>query len=118
MTRKIQAASNESKKCQPTSLFFHPTGTQQHLCLVKYDFPQYRKLSNNLSYYKIESLNSLTEIQRIGNRWTQYEVYAKILPERLLIQDILENEGGRYDTIKEEEFCAFLKESESNFKKF
>ncbi len=91
---------------------------QIHLCKVNYNFPQYRKLSNNLSYYKIDSLSSLIEIQRLGKRWTQYEVSVKILPERLLVQDILENEGGRYETIDENEFQSFLNQCSAELTRF
>jgi hypothetical protein len=74
---------------------------------VNYSYPQYRRLANQLSYYKIDSPSELLEIQRMGQRWTQYHLVAKILPERLLIQDILENEGGRYETIDEKSFADF-----------
>ncbi|HEY8403323.1 MAG TPA: hypothetical protein VIK71_01805 [Flavobacteriales bacterium] len=76
---------------------------------MNYQFPQYRRLANQLSYYKIESPSELLEIQRMGQRWTQHQLIAKILPERLLIQDILENEGGRYEIIDESAFNDFLK---------
>lgn len=85
---------------------------------MKYVFPQYRKLANDLSYYEIVSADFLKEIQRMGNRWTEYEIKAKILPERLLIEDVLNNEGERYDTITKHEFDDFKNFCLSNLKKF
>jgi len=54
----------------------------------------------------------------MGNRWTEYEIKAKILPERILIEDVLNNEGERYDTITKHEFDEFKNYCLSNLKRF
>lgn len=85
---------------------------------MKYDFPQYRKLANDLSYYEIVTPDFIREIQRIGSRWTEYEIKAKILPERLLIEDVLDNEGERYRTINKIEFDEFRNYCLNNLRRF
>ncbi|MFN0032745.1 MAG: hypothetical protein ACKVOR_11350 [Flavobacteriales bacterium] len=54
-----------------------------------YAYPQYRKLSNSKSLYKIESADTLIELQLLGSRWVKHKLHARILPERLLISDLL-----------------------------
>lgn len=100
--QNLYQISHQTSKSSATFVFF---------CTVKYTFPQYRKLSNGLSYYKISSETHLLELQRIGSRWMQYEIMAKILPERILIQDILEKEGKRYEDIEAQEFERLLQQS-------
>lgn len=79
-------------------------------------FPQYRKLLNDRSYYRIDSEKKMKEIQVIGSRWMWHEMEAKILPERLLIQDLLSNEGSRWVIISEEEYDSFVRHCEANLK--
>jgi hypothetical protein len=71
------------------------------------EFPQFRKLSNEKSYYRIDSNAELIEIQRSGQRYTIHQVKASILPERLLIGDLLEAENGHYLKISADEFEQF-----------
>lgn len=70
------------------------------------NFPQYRKLANGKSYYKISSVGSMEEIQLIGNRYAIHNLEAFILPERLLIQDMLDLQDGLYVVVEESEFKA------------
>jgi hypothetical protein len=53
------------------------------------DFPQYRKLSNNKVYYRIDSNDVFVEIQIVGNRAFLYEIKAEQYPEKLRIQEML-----------------------------
>lgn len=46
----------------------------------------------------------MIEWQQLGSRMLRYELEASILPERLLIQDLLECSNGHYDAITEQEF--------------
>jgi len=85
---------------------------------MNFSFPQYRKLSNERSYYKIENASTLLEIQRTGQRWTEYTLNVRILPERNLIMDLLEINGDQYVIIDENDFETFRKECESNLKRF
>jgi hypothetical protein len=71
------------------------------------EFPQFRKLSNEKSYYRIDSAQELTEIQRIGEKYTVHRLLARILPEKLLIADLLAADSGNYVKIGAEEFRQF-----------
>ena len=89
-----------------------------HFCGMKYDFPQYRKISNEKSFYLIESLVVAHELQRIGDRWTEHTLQAKILPERLHISDMLDGANGVYLTITKEEFEKFKTHCINNLNQF
>jgi len=67
------------------------------------DFPQYRKLSNDKTFYKILSDRLFEEVQLMGTKVLRYSVEAKQYPEILKIQDMLQLEET-YLTISEEEF--------------
>jgi hypothetical protein len=67
------------------------------------DFPQYRKLSNDKTFYKIQSDRLFEEVQLMGSKVFRYVVEAKQYPEILKIQDMLQLEEP-YLTISEEEF--------------
>lgn len=53
------------------------------------EFPQYRKLINERSFYRIESLDEFTELQQVGSIIFVHKVYAKQYPEKLKILDML-----------------------------
>lgn len=67
------------------------------------DFPQYRKLSNDKTFYKIQSDRLFEEVQLMGSKVFRYQVEAKQYPEILKIQDMLQLEEP-YLLISEEEF--------------
>jgi hypothetical protein len=67
------------------------------------DFPQYRKLSNDKTFYKIQSDRLFEEVQLMGSKVFRYAVEAKQYPEILKIQDMLKLEEP-YLLISEEEF--------------
>ncbi len=67
------------------------------------DFPQYRKLSNDKTFYKILSDRLFEEVQLMGSKVLHYSVEAKQYPEILKIQDMLQAESP-YCIISEEEF--------------
>ena len=52
-------------------------------------FPQYRKLSNEKSFYEILSDKEFIEIQLIGSRAVVHTVVAHQYPEMLRIMDML-----------------------------
>jgi hypothetical protein len=52
-------------------------------------FPQYRKLSNNKSFYRIDSESLFFEIQLIGHKSFLHQTEAKQYPEIIRIQDML-----------------------------
>jgi hypothetical protein len=53
------------------------------------EFPQYRKLKNDKSFYRIEDESHFTEIQLIGNKAFELKIIAVQFPEKLKIQDML-----------------------------
>jgi hypothetical protein len=67
-------------------------------------FPQFRKNITGTSYYQISSEHQLIEWQRLGHRLLRHEMNATILPERLLIEDLLNCNEGHYERISKEEF--------------
>lgn len=66
-------------------------------------FPQFRKLKNNKSYYKITSERTFIELQSIGDRFFKIDIKASKYPEIILIQDML-NFSNNYKLSSEEEF--------------
>jgi hypothetical protein len=68
------------------------------------EFPQYRKLSNDKSYYRIESLKQFVEIQRIGSRLVKHCIRAEQYPEMLRIREMLSLEIEGIELLSEFEF--------------
>lgn len=66
-------------------------------------FPQYRKYSNNRHFFKIVSATEFEEISFIGSKKIVTQHQAKILPDRNLILDLLQDPSVA-ETITEEEY--------------
>ncbi len=49
-------------------------------------------------------MEHMTELQQLGNKWLVHELHARILPERLLISDILQNDGSQFEECESIEF--------------
>jgi hypothetical protein len=56
---------------------------------IKNDYPIYRKLSNNRSFYKVIDSKNFEEIQIIGKKRRYQLIEAKQYPELLFIQDLI-----------------------------
>ena len=56
----------------------------------KNDFPQYRKYSNNKSFFKITSEREFIEHKIIGRYYEHIHIVAKQYPEMVFIQDLLQ----------------------------
>jgi len=69
-------------------------------------FPQYRKLLNEKSFYRITDGRHFDELQLIGSKAKLYQFYAEQYPEMLRIKDMLELSEG------------YLKSSQSEFEDF
>lgn len=67
------------------------------------DFPIFCQLTGGCSYYRIDSVTHMTEFQQIGSRYAVHELEAKILPERHLINDMIE-QTDRYVRISKAHF--------------
>ncbi|MCH2198576.1 MAG: hypothetical protein MK081_07315 [Flavobacteriales bacterium] len=75
-------------------------------------FPIFCQLKGGNSFYRVDSHTHMTEYQRIGSRYTVYTLEAKILPERNMIMDLIED-VERYERMSEEEFEGLVKELKS-----
>lgn len=53
------------------------------------DFPQYRKLSNDRSFYRINSNDNFEELQIIGDSVILHRIRAEKYPEKLRIMEML-----------------------------
>ncbi|MGF1563868.1 MAG: hypothetical protein ACFCUH_00730 [Flavobacteriales bacterium] len=62
-------------------------------------FPIYCESISGGSLYCIESDTLMTEYQRIGSKYLVHHLVARILPERVLISDMVENADGRWPRI-------------------
>ncbi len=71
--------------------------------MSEHTFPQFRKLKNNKSYYKITSERTFIELQSIGDGFFKINIKASKYPEIILIQDML-NFSNNYKLSSEEEF--------------
>lgn len=58
------------------------------------DFPQYRKLLNEKSFYRITDGIHFDELQRIGSKVVLHQLHAEQYPEMLRIKDMLELSEG------------------------
>lgn len=69
---------------------------------LKMVFPQYRKLSNNKVYYRIDSLNEFTELTLMGKQKLVHSVKAEQYPEKLRILDMLKSEDPFQNSTEDE----------------
>jgi len=52
----------------------------------------------------------MIEWQQLGKKFLRHELQASILPERLLITDLLECTSGHYEVISREELLSAIKD--------
>jgi hypothetical protein len=71
---------------------------------MEYSYPQFRKNTSGKSFYQITSDRHLVEWQQLGSILMRHEMNASILPEKLLIADLLACTDGHYEIISEREF--------------
>ena len=57
---------------------------------IKIDYPIYRKLSNNRSFYKVVDSKNFEEIQIIGTKRRHQLIEAKQYPDILYLLDLIE----------------------------
>jgi hypothetical protein len=77
---------------------------------MEISYPQFRKNTSGKSYYQITSDQHMIEWQQLGSRMLRHEVTASILPEKLLIQDLIACNNGHYVIISEAEFKSAIGE--------
>jgi hypothetical protein len=71
------------------------------------DFPQYRKLSNGKTFYKIIDGKTFEEVQLMGTKRMVYTTIANQYPEMLRIKDMLELQEP-YEMSNENEYLLGL----------
>lgn len=77
-------------------------------------FPQYRKYSNGQSYFKIVSETEFIELKIFGSMFEIHHINAKILPERVMIADMLNDYKNFAEAISQQEYeekMAYCKEN-------
>lgn len=72
-------------------------------------FPQYRKLSNEKTYYKIVDARTFEEIMLVGEKRIKFTTIASKYPEMLRIKDMLEL-AAPFLTASEEEYVTLSNE--------
>lgn len=66
-------------------------------------------------WFEILGHNEAVEYRTVGSYWTSSVIKASILPERLLIQDLLQSKDG-YHEISASEFHLGIEQLKKNFK--
>ncbi len=56
------------------------------------EFPAYRKIENIEVYFKITDENTFTELKKMGGFYFEEEFTAKIYPDKVRIQEMLQAE--------------------------
>jgi len=79
-----------------------------------FSFPQYRKYSNDKSFFKIISTDQFEELQIIGQKFNLHSFEVKILPDRNFMSDLLENQGNRWVVIDGKEYELKLTDCRDN----
>lgn len=69
------------------------------------DFPQYRRLFNGKSYYKILNDREFVELQQVGTKWFRYQIKAAQYFEILRLNDMLAT-SDLYLVAQENEFLV------------
>lgn len=67
-------------------------------------FPIYLEIMNGKSIYEITSETEMLETQIIGEKYIQHKMRAKIYPEKVLIADMIANEGQRWLRLSRDEY--------------
>lgn len=72
------------------------------------EFPIYRKYENEKSYFKVLSHSQFMELKSESKGFRKYKFEATILPDRVLIQDMISNKNNHWVSISKEEFELIL----------
>jgi hypothetical protein len=67
-------------------------------------FPIYRKYRHNRTFFKINSEKDFEELNIISQCYTLRHFEVKILPDRVFIQDMIENKNNHWNESDEEEY--------------
>lgn len=76
---------------------------------INMEFPQFRKLKNSKSYYRIDSDLDFTELQQVGSKWFKYEFTATQFPDKIMLQELLQQQDP-YLAISASDFQIILEQ--------
>jgi hypothetical protein len=76
------------------------------------DFPQYRRYSNNSSYFKIVDERNFIELQFVGEKVLQHHIHALQYPEMLRIQEMLDCSLDGIEVVSEAAVEKYLANSQ------
>ena len=79
------------------------------------EFPIYKKYLDQKSYFQILNINEFVELKITGKTFTLHRIKAKILPERVMIKDMLEKDEF-WVPCAESEFSEKLEFCRNNLK--
>lgn len=71
---------------------------------MNYDFPIFRKYSNEKTYFRINSKENFDELIIIASYYIYRNQQALILPEFIMIVDMIDNLNNHWLPINESEF--------------
>ena len=71
------------------------------------NFPVYRKYPGSKTYFKVHSFESFEEVKTMGGFYLIHHYKAEKLPDRNLIEDLVNGKDQYYEVITEEEFEDF-----------
>lgn len=72
-------------------------------------YPQFRKYTDGNTFFKIENQNSFYELKRMGKYYSFNFIECKIYPERMFLNDLINQSFESIEIINEEEFQHYLK---------
>jgi hypothetical protein len=75
------------------------------------EFPQFRKLTNGKSYYKIAGPTQFIELQNIGSKWLSYTYQLSQFPDLLRLNAML-NAEAPFEMAEEQEFLEIEKQTQ------
>jgi hypothetical protein len=77
-------------------------------------FPQYRKYKNGAGFFKITAPDRFEEVKVLpGNRFQHFQFEATILPDRNLVQDMLNDFTTYWVVIEQDEYDVAFKQSQA-----
>lgn len=71
-------------------------------------FPLYRRSTNGLNWYRIDSATGLVEVQRIGSRYVVHRLHASAYPEQVRIMGLITLDEGHVVACPAEEVERLL----------
>ena len=75
-------------------------------------FPLYRRSSNGLNWYRINSPTELIEVQRVGKRYVLHRLLASAYPEQVRIMELIAMADGHVEVCPADEVEELLEQQE------